>query len=117
MDKSWWPTIAGILDIISGSLGIILGLLVVVGIVVFSAIGAGRGVPEEFVQYGPAFLIAITIPLVLLNIVSIIGGVYALKRKKWPMALAGSITTFFVNWFFGAAAIVFTVLSRNEFKG
>jgi hypothetical protein len=117
MDKSWWPTIAGMLDIISGSLGIIFGLLVVVGIVVCSAIGTGRGVPEEFLRFGPEFLIAIVIPLVILNIVSLIGGIYALKKKRWAMALAGSITTFLVNWFFGVAAIVFTVLSRDEFEG
>jgi len=115
MDKSWWPTIAGILNIVTGSLGIINGLLVMAGIAVFSAIGAGCGALVEFVPFGPILLLAIVIPFVLLNIVSIVGGVCALNKKRWRLALAGSITTFFVNWVFGAAAVVFIGLSRSEF--
>lgn len=81
----------------------------------FFCIGAGCGVPAEFVPFGPILLLAMAIPFVLLNIVSIVGGVYALKKKRWELALAGSITAFVVNWVFGAAAVVFIGLSRSEF--
>jgi len=46
-----------------------------------------------------------------------VGGVYALQRKKWGLALVGSIAAFFPpKWILGIAAIVLTVLAREEFE-
>jgi len=46
-----------------------------------------------------------------------VGGIYALQRKIWGLALAGSIAAFFSpSWVLGVAAIVFTALSKNEFE-
>ena len=50
-------------------------------------------------------------------ILAIVGGIYALQRKIWGLALAGSIAAFFTpSWVLGVAAIVFTALSKNEFE-
>jgi hypothetical protein len=50
------------------------------------------------------------------GILAIVGGIYALQRKIWGLALAGSIAAFFPSWILGIAAIVLTALSKNEFE-
>ena len=74
MERTRKPTAAGILCIIAGAIW-------VVSAVVLSAIS---GVPSLLV-YG-TFLI---IP----GIMPIVGGIYALKRRRWRLALAGSVLT------------------------
>jgi uncharacterized membrane protein HdeD (DUF308 family) len=54
--------------------------------------------------------------LLAAGILAIVGGIYALKRKKWKLALAGSIAAFFGSSPLGVAAIIFTALSKNEFE-
>ncbi len=104
MNKTWMPIVAGTLTIIGGLF----------------------------------FFVSVTLwahwPLFLTAIFAVVGGVYAWERRKWPIALAGSISALFnllfINsimrdyrseWFWaltliGIAAVVLTVLSRKEFK-
>jgi hypothetical protein len=57
-------------------------------------------------------------------IVAIVGGVFALRRKRWRLALAGSVCAIFsvifvpvlVNVPLAIAAIVLVVLGRGEFE-
>ena len=75
-------------------------------------------------------------PLFLTAIFAVVGGVYTWERRKWPIALAGSISALFnllfisttlyehgygSDWslaltLIGIAAVVLTVLSKKEFK-
>ena len=107
--KTWMPTAAGILDIIAGSFGLILALMLI-----FMG-GVMRFVPDV-----PSFMWALFMglagPFAIIGILAIVGGVYALQRKIWGLALAGSIAAFFPSWPLGVAAIVFTILSKNEFE-
>ena len=52
----------------------------------------------------------------IIGILAIVGGIYALRRKIWGLALAGSIAAFFPSWILGLTAIVLTALSKNEFE-
>jgi len=52
---------------------------------------------------------------VMLGIISLLGGIYALKRNLWGLALAGSIFAFFYLPPLGMPAIVLTALSKKEF--
>jgi len=47
---------------------------------------------------------------------AIIGGIHALQRKKWWLALVGSVATFFPFSVLGMAAIVLTAMSKKEFE-
>jgi hypothetical protein len=108
-NKTWMPTVAGILDIIAGSWGLILALLFVfLGVVM-------RSVPDIPPYLFPIFT-ALAVPFAIVGILAIVGGIYALQRKIWGLALAGSIAAFFPSWILGIAAIVFTALSKNEFE-
>lgn len=86
---------------------------------------------------GLTFFVSVSLwafwPLVVPSLFAIVGGVYAWERRKWPIALAGSISALFTllfmnsimrdyrsEWFWalmliGIAAIVLTVLSKKEF--
>jgi hypothetical protein len=49
------------------------------------------------------------------GVTAIIGGICAVQRKHYGMALAGSIAALFPGWIFGIGAIVFTAIGRGEF--
>lgn len=104
--KTWMPTTAGILSIISG--------------VVASLVGIGTIVRGELARR-MVFHIggeAIGVLLLLIGIVAIIGGVFALNRRVWGLALAGGICALFPPHvaLLGILAIVFVALSKSEFK-
>jgi hypothetical protein len=46
----------------------------------------------------------------------IIAGIYALQRKKWGLALAGSIVAIFGSSIMGVLATIFIALSKDEFE-
>ena len=107
MEKTWKPLTGGILSIIAGALGILRGMVIlVVG-------GAIAGI-EKIAPLVPEILAAVAIPMIILGIVAIIGGIYALKRKMWGLALAGSICS--LVSVLGIPAIIFVAMGKDEFE-
>lgn len=53
--------------------------------------------------------------LIILGAMSILGGIYSIKRSVWGLALAGSISTLISLAPLGVPAVVFTALSKKEF--
>lgn len=115
MDNKWMPTTAGILCIVAGGLSLIGMLLVFLGIFIF-----GSFMPMmpnwDTPRWLPILLVAIGIPSVLLDILAIIGGVFAIKKQYWGVSLAGSIAAVLSSFFLGVAALVFTIMGKNEWK-
>jgi len=121
--KTWKPTVAGILDIVGGALRILGSFAVLIGIMFFIpvAVTAGPGpVPEMARWLIPGvlqtILIIATIFLLIVGILPIIGGIYALQRKKWGLALAGSIVAIFGSSIMGILATIFLAISKDEFE-
>lgn len=116
--KGWMPATAGILDIISGSFGLFVGMI----LLVLGTLGSGMlrffevGIPEISPVVILAIFSAAAVPLAITGILAIVGGIYAIRRKMWGLALAGSIAAFFPSWILGIAAIVLTILSKKEFE-
>jgi len=105
MEKTWKPTVAGILAIIAGALQVIFGIVCATGV------GFWAGI------MGIGWLSAIFAPLIVFGIIAIVGGIYALLRKVWGLALAGSICAFFGPWFIlGILSIIFVSLGKGEFE-
>ena len=105
MEKTWKPTTAGILCIVAGSFAVIGGL--VAGLIV-SLVGGFLGLPWTGV-FG--------IPSLIFGIIAIVGGIYALRREVWGLALAGAICALIGPWFIlGLLAIIFVSLGKGEFK-
>jgi hypothetical protein len=113
MEKTWMSLTAGILDIICGSIAI---LILLVLMIVGGISGIVMPMMPRFPELMPALLWWLSIPAAIIAILAITGGICSLQRKNWGLALAGSIAAFFPLWLLGIAAIVLTVLSKEEFK-
>lgn len=108
--SAWQTLTAGILDLLAGITGVIWGIAVAVvgGLLTFFAKGVGAA-------WGGV--------AAALSIVAIVGGVYALRKKHWGLALAGSICVLIAGIFllsppiitFAIAAIVITILGKRQF--
>ena len=102
------PTVAGILDIASGIFQLIFTaigmIIIVIGVITYFPLGS--------------LIWFILLYTIVTTALALIGGIYALKRRKWGLALAGSIAAIFASMplpFLGIAATIFIVLSRKEF--
>ena len=121
MSKKWMPIIAGILDVLSG----VFQLMAAVFFLSMSNVDVMVGRLEE--------IYPIIITLILFALLAVIGGIYNIRRTKWPLAITGSIAAsiflplmlYFVIWgtvfqwllfmLPGIIAIILTVLSKKEF--
>jgi len=116
MKKAWKPPTAGIMTIIAGGMGIGVGAY----INVFSeVIGELAGV-SELVELGEliGFLATFGWAVIGLGIVALIGGIFALKKKLWGLALAGAICAtpmIPVGTTLGILSIVFLAKGKKEF--
>ena len=109
VNKTWKPTVGGIFNIVIGSL--ILSMLFVFAI----APVAIESIEEEFLHVDLSMIFMI-VPGLAIATLAIVGGVFAIRRRKWGWALAGSIAAALVPFPLGIVAIVLLVLSKNEFK-
>lgn len=101
---SWKPTTGGILSIISGAIGLITGLVLVL---------TKRSLPSGGT---PSHHPVVGLFIFVVSIVAIIGGVFALRRKVWGLALAGSICALFNSaGILGILAIIFVAIAKDEF--
>jgi len=65
---------------------------------------------------GPQWLMYVGIGLAVLGIISFTGGVFALKRRRWGLALAGAICALVAgNIALAIPAILFLSLSKEVF--
>ena len=117
MERTWKPTTAGILSIIAGALTVITGIIV----------SAARGMMFAYpwTTYGgdwaemlqAAQIVGVVgAVLIILGIVTIVGGVFALKRRLWGLALAGAIIALFPTIILGILAIIFVAMGKGEFS-
>ncbi len=53
--------------------------------------------------------------LLVFSLPSLIGGVYAVQRKNWVIALIGSIASFLTWFIIGLIPLILVILSKDEF--
>jgi hypothetical protein len=121
--KTWKPTVAGILDIVSGASGLIGGLVVLLGVMFFFPVASWGGpgpVPDMPNWAVPGILSAIAVIglifVIAVGVLSLIGGVFALQRRRWGWALTGSIAAIFASSVLGILATVFVAIGKDEFE-
>jgi hypothetical protein len=98
--------VGGIFCIIAGLIGMFFSVLVI-------AFG-----------YSILFLIGSSIALVcgsiwiIFSILAIIGGIFALQKRNFAMAVVGSVFALFCAFgIFGIIALIFVIVGKNEFEG
>ncbi len=111
MERTWRGTWAGILTIIAGCIGIGAGA---------AAAGYGELIGELAGMPGLGALIGA--PLIVMGIIALIAGIYALRRRAWGFALTGAILAipcslclFGGGVVIGILAVIFVVMGRREF--
>jgi hypothetical protein len=122
--KTGKPTIAGVLNITAGSLIITVAVFIFTG---FSIEFGAWSIPRMggvISFWPPAMVVGIGTIILLVAVLAVLGGVFALRRKHWGWALAGSVAAIFLSyvtiWFtlpaIGILAIILLGLSKKEFE-
>ena len=137
MERTWRPTTAGILLIISGAIGMARGgFMMVLGGIVGRLTGVSAEMSDLMSEWLGAFVQGtVDIPLLIMSIVSIsayvltvigivslafgivslVAGIQAIRRKAWGLALAGSILAIPASAVLGILSIIFVSIGKQEF--
>lgn len=110
---------AGILDVVSGAIGMVGSIYFVILSQVFRSLHEMLKLDPFVIQRTEEIInriIAVPFILVFIGIIAIIGGVYTLQRRIWMLALAGAISSCIVFPVFGLPSIIITALAREEFR-
>ena len=108
MKRTALPTIAGVINIVIGS----LNLLGIIGVgIAIIVISSAAGVDVIVIP----ILWSVLVALLILGLPSLIGGIYALQRKNWAIALIGSIASFLIWNIIGLIPLILIIISRDEF--
>ena len=110
MIKTAKPKIGAIFTIISGAFGILGIASYSIGLGDVS--GLGKGDMPPFI---PSIIFGMPIPSLIIALLALTGGIFALQRKKWRWSLAGAIAAALSFLLLGIPAIVLIALSKDEF--
>ena len=113
------PIAAGMLNIIAGILGIIGSVGMFIGFSFITNYWKIGGVEFEF-QAFPRFtenvILGLAIPSLIIAILALVGGIFAVQRKQWGIALTGSIAAILSLFPLGVVSTVLTAISKEEFE-
>jgi len=116
-ERSGLLTAGGVLSIVGGVFEVFSGGIVV-GLTITAAI---RGellphlLPGVEVGLEPVWWRTVGVPVLVLGIIAVVGGVSAIRRKSFGLSLAGAICAL-PSSIFGILAIIFVALSKGEFE-
>lgn len=117
--KTWKTKAAGILLIVAGALAVVESVFIAALVI------RALGWLEVLGALDQSGIVAAAVAVVIISaIVAIVGGIFALKRRIWGLAIAGSICAIFsfiaipflLNVPLAIASIVLVVLGRGEFE-
>jgi hypothetical protein len=114
MNKS---SVAGILTIVSGVWSFLYALgAILYGVImaaVFSSVpnGPPAGVTAIIAVFAGLYALFFT----ALGVLAIIGGIFAFRRKRWGIALAGAIAGNIAFMPMGVIAVIFISMAKSEF--
>jgi hypothetical protein len=115
METKWMPSVAGILNIITGVLSLLGSLILALLVNVFFSSSYDRNSGQEL----SAVIIWLVLfaPFFIISLMALIGGIFALRKKVWGLALAGSICSILTIWAWplGVASVIFISLSKPAF--
>ncbi len=119
MERTWMPTVAGVLNVISGGFALIGALALVFAAVMTGVVPEIADEPEAEIPLAMAggLLWALALLALAVGAVAVIGGVVALRRSGWAWPLMGSIAAFFCAAPIGVISLILVVLAEKELRG
>ena len=114
--------IGGIMSLVSGACGV-LGMVTIIFVLLFirytlnkSPMPDTSGLPFGTVTLFVTIIYGILgLGLLILGVLGIAGGVFALKKRHWGLALAGAIAGTITFFPCGVVAVIFIAMARPEF--
>jgi hypothetical protein len=116
MRKTVMPATAGTLSILAGAANMLVAFLLFIGMLVIQGAIGFVAIPFWVPVNVPVVLFLLSIPFIAAGALALVGGIYAVQRKKWGLALAGSVAAFFPCGIFGLVSVILLVLSGDEFE-
>ena len=120
VQRTWKPTTAGVLNIITGALSALTAIGMIIAIIAVGNINIMRFLPPAEAPFIAPLVSTILIVILVLSIIEavfpIVGGVFALQRRRWGWALAGSIVAILGTFPLGVASTIFVAIAKNEFE-
>ena len=110
MKKSSKPVWGGILTLLSAAMAIFGALNYAIGF--FDQPGIGKG---DILPFVPSIIFGVPMMSIVIGVLALAGGIFALCRKRWKWALTGAIAAALSLLPMGIAAIVLVATSRDEF--
>lgn len=116
MKKDWMPVVAGVLEIVAGVCAFIGTAAVIFAVALINYLPEVQeeDVPVELLT---GFLVCIGIGLAILGLVGVIGGIFAVRRRGFGWAMAGSIAALFTATPLGVIALILVLVAEREFGG
>ena len=137
MERTWKPTTAGVMTIITGVMGIIGSVVLFLLSGFIGGLGGmdlgsmfenwsggwwGPGVANmpdimgDIVGIGTTLFLVLGIVVLVFGIIALVGGVSSIKRRRWGLCLTGSIMSLFIMPILGILAIIFVSMGKGEFE-
>ncbi len=116
-----YAKIGGILSIVAGGLGCLGALALIAFAVVIGLYGGGTYYYNGYYEPDNVFTILMVFYVVggligiIISALAVTGGIFAIKKKHWGLALAGSIAGVLAFLPCGIVAVIFTVMGKPEF--
>ncbi len=130
VQRTWKPIAGGILNIITGALSIVSMILIIITIITIDSANIMQYLPEEHAPFIMCIIVPILIVFLVIAIItalfSLLGGLFAIQRRRWGWALTGSIIAIFgisthiftcgLTILLGILATIFVAIAKDEFE-
>ena len=110
MKRTALPTVAGVMNIIIGS----INFLGVIGVGIAIAVMWSDRYWTDWTALTVLWIVFAV--LLVFSLPSIIAGIYAVQRKNWAIALLGSIASFLTWFIIVLIPLILIALSKDEFE-
>lgn len=119
MDRSWMPTAAGVLNLLSGVISLLGALALVFTGTVTTVIPRMTADPQDDLPLGlvSGLFWSLALLALVVALVAVYGGVVALRRGGFGWPLAGAIAAFIAALPLGVIALIFVVGAERELRG
>lgn len=115
MDKSWIPTVVGVLEFVAAICALIGSLALAFACFAINSVPDIRHDPDVPIGLLTGLFVTLATLVFLGGLVSFFGGLAAINRQRWAWAVAGAIAALFLATPVGIFALVLVIVGEREF--